>query len=78
MRVTISQQGKKILVTFKQDDTVDNYLIGKSDGFLLALDKFTKKRKMKIESLKKADLKFENTGMLTERVVRAIIAGLRF
>lgn len=78
MKIIVSQQGKKLLITFKQGSVVDNYSVDKSDEFLGCVDKFFKKRKMKIESLKKTSLEFENTGMLTERVVRAIIAGLQF
>lgn len=78
MKIIVSQQNKRIKITFEQGKVVDNYLIDKSDSFILALDKFMKKRKMKVESLKKADLKFENTGMLTERVIKSIMLGLQF
>lgn len=76
MKITVSQKDRKILVTFKSGKAVDNYAIDKADSFINALDKFLKKRKLNIAVLKKADLKFANVGMLTERIIRAIIAGL--
>jgi hypothetical protein len=78
MNILILGKDKKISAIFKCGKIVDKYAIDKADSFLLCIDRFIKKRKMKIESLKKADLKFENTGLLTERVVRSIIAGLNF
>ena len=78
MKIIVSQKNKKVLISFESGKLVDKYAIDKADSFLLCIDRFIKKRKMKIESLKKADLKFENTGLLTERVVRSIIAGLNF
>lgn len=54
------------------------YTISKAEDFLLAIDRFIKKRKIKVESLKKTGLRFENTGILTERIIRSIILGLKF
>lgn len=84
MKITVSQKdlpaqaGKKILITFEGGKSVDKFVIDKADKFLLVFDRFLKKRKMKIESLQKADLEFENTGVLTERIIKATIIGLRF
>ncbi len=78
MKIIVSQQNKKLLINFKSGKLVDNYAIDKADGFLNVLDRFIKKRKMKLVVLKKADLEFVNVGMLTERVIRAIMLGLRF
>lgn len=90
MRIVISQQGKKILINFKPPRPfltkegikgrwiVDSYTITKAEDFLAVIDRFVKKRKIKVESLKKASLEFENVGLLTERVIRAIMLGLCF
>jgi len=78
MEIIISNQDKKILVDFCQSKLVDKFVIDKSDSFLSVLDRFFKKRKMKIAVFQKADLKFVNVSILTERIIRAIIAGLRF
>lgn len=88
MKIIVSQQNKKLLVVFKSGEVVDKYAVDKADGFLLCIDKFVKKRKMEIvslreisrreKSLKKAGLEFVGTGILTERIVRAIMAGLSF
>jgi len=78
MNIIVSQQNKKILITFKSGNVVDNYAIDKADSFVNVLDRFVKKRKMKLAVLKKANLEFVNTGILTERVIRSIIIGLRF
>ena len=78
MKITVTQKYKKLLVSFKSGNVVDNYAIDKADEFLAAIDKFIKRRKMHIKVLKKTDLKFVNTGILTERVIRSIMLGLRF
>ena len=80
MKIIVSQnglpagrQGKKLLVKFP------NFNIGidKSEDFLACVDKFLKKRDNLKNTVAKADLEFIGTGMLTERIIRAIIAGLR-
>lgn len=77
MKIVISQQGKQIKITLKQGNIVDNYAVDKADEFLLALDRFLKKRRIRsIGHI--GHIKFENTGVLTERIIRAIIIGLRF
>lgn len=82
MKIAVSQKDKKILITFEQGSVVDNFLVDKSDGFLLALDKFLKKNNIRhigqIGRIGPIEVEFENTGILTERVIRAIIAGLLF
>ena len=78
MKITVFQQDKQIKITFQQGNVVDNYVIDKADDFLLTLDRFLKKSTMDITVLKKANLKFVNVSILTERIIRAIIAGLRF
>lgn len=90
MRITVSQQGKKLLIEFNYHPktlldkegkkgrlVVDKYIIDKSDGFLLTVDRFLKKNNIsRIGQIR--HIEFINTGLLTERVIRAIIRGLRF
>ncbi len=78
MKIIVSQQNKKLLIEFHHNEVVFKRSISKAEDFLLAIDRFIKKRKIKIESLKKAGLRFENTGLLTERIIRSIILGLKF
>ena len=93
MKITVFQQDKQIKIIFKQGtstwlsvnsersrriDTSTWLSIDKADDFLLTLDRFLKKSTMDITVLKKANLKFVNVSILTERIIRAIIAGLRF
>ena len=78
MNIIVSQQNKKILITFKSGNVVDNYAIDKADSFVNVLDRFVKKRKMKLAVLKKANLEFIGTGILTERIIGAIMKGLNF
>jgi len=90
MKIIVSQQNKKLLITFEPPQPlltkegkkgrliVDNYSIAKADGFLLVIDKFIKRRKIGLATLKKANLRFDNVGLLTERTIRAIMLGLGF
>lgn len=78
MKIIVSQQKKRIKITLQQGNIVDNYVIDKADEFLLCIDKFCKRYKIDIRVFKKASLEFINVSMLTGRVIRAIIAGLRF
>ena len=78
MKIKIIQKDKKLLVTFESGKLVDKFTIAKAEDFLGVVDRFIKKRKIDLVSLRKADLKFENTGILTERVTRAIMLGLCF
>lgn len=78
MRITVSQQDKKIVIKFYHGKIVDNYKVDKAEDFLLVVDKFFEKRDNQKSSIVKADLKFANVSVLTERIIRAIIAGLRF
>lgn len=78
MKIIVSQQDKKILIEFHHGKIVDNYSVDKADEFINILDRFIRKRKISFALLKKAVLEFVNTGVLTERVIRSIIIGLRF
>jgi len=78
MKIIVSQQGKKLNIEFCQGKIVDRYTIDKAEDFLDVLDKFIKKRKIDLVSLRKASLRFENFGLLTERVIRAIMLGIGF
>lgn len=76
MRIIVSQQKKQIKITFQQNKLTDVFVVSKSDEFLGCIDKLVRKNKMKLETLRNAHLEFQNTGLLTERIIRAIILGL--
>ncbi len=80
MKVIISQQGKKLEIIFENGKVVDKYTINKAEEFLVCVDKLLKKHHtVKISGFRDAKLKFEGeVGILTERVVRAIMLGLSF
>lgn len=79
MKIIVSQQNKKLLVTFQQGDAADNYSIDKAKEFLACVDKLLKKHHtVKISDFENTKLEFHNTGLLTERIIRAIILGLSF
>lgn len=78
MKIIVSQKDKRIKITFKQGDASDNHTVSKAEDFLAAVDKFSKRRRIELAIFKKADLRFVNVGLLTERVIRAIVNGLRF
>jgi len=90
MRIIVSQQGKKLSIIFsaqggsasggKDGKVVDKYTIDKAEEFLVCVDKLLKKHHtVKISDFRDAKLEFEGrVGMLTERVVRAIMLGLCF
>lgn len=86
MKIIVSQQnlpaqaGKKLLITFKSGKVVDNYAIDKADEFLVAIDKFISKRRISPINLigQIRHIEFHNTGILTERVIRSTMLGLRF
>ncbi len=74
MKIIVSQQNKKLLITFQQNKVVDNFTVAKSDEFLECVDKL----KLSAEDWENARLEFRNTGLLTERIIRVIILGLSF
>jgi len=78
MKIIVSQQDKKISVNFIHKDVVDKFVIDKAEDFLGVVDRFIRKSRIKLISFNKVRLGFYNTGLLTERVVRAIILGLSF
>ncbi|MBI2635250.1 MAG: hypothetical protein HYW79_01770 [Parcubacteria group bacterium] len=79
MKIIISQHGKKLLVSFKHNNAVDRYVIDKADDFLICVDKFlTRYYTGSIGDLKNVKLEFKDTGILTERIIRAIVKGLEF
>jgi len=78
MKIIVSQQDKKLLITFKSGKLVDKYRIDKADDFLVTVDKFLRKRRIKsIGRIGQISL-IGPMGLLTERIIRAIIVGLRF
>ncbi len=78
MKIIISQQGKKLSVTFRDEKLEESFVIDKAEEFLAAIDSFIKRRKIGLATLKKANLRFDNVGLLTERTIRAIMLGLGF
>ena len=78
MTITVSQQNKKINITFSDKKLEESFIVTKADEFLECIDKLIKKNKIKLETLRNARLVFENTGLLTERIARVIILGLSF
>jgi hypothetical protein len=74
----INQTKNKISIEIHHNKDIYSYTIDKADGFLLCIDKFLKKHKIRVESLEKAGLVFVGTGILTERIIRSIMAGLNF
>ena len=90
MTITVSQQNKKISIKFyhpkplldkegrKGRLIVESFVVDKSDEFLSCIDRMVIKNKMKLETLRNAQLEFQNTGLLTERIIRVIILGLSF
>jgi len=79
MKIVISQQDKKISVYFIHKDTVNKFIIDKAEESLVCVDKLLRKRHtVKISDFGDAELEFHSTGILTERVIKAIILGLRF
>ena len=78
MRITVFQQDKKILIEFNDKNLKEVFIVDKADEFLACIDKFVKKSKINLKSLKKANLVFDSVGLLTERTIRAIMLGLSF
>lgn len=79
MKIIVSQQGKKLTSEFYHSKIVYQHSLDKAEEFLLCIDKLTKKHHtVEISDFGNAKLEFRNTGLLTERIIRAIIAGLRF
>ena len=79
MEIIVSQQGEKIEIIFEGGKIVDKYTIDKAEEFLVCIDRLLRKQHtVKIGDFKSAELEFHNIGLLTERVIRAIMVGLRF
>ena len=79
MKIIVSQRDKKILITFEIGKVVDKCSIDRAEDFLTAVDKFLKKPIIGLEDFaKNARLEFVNVSLLTERIIRSIILGLRF
>ncbi|MFA4830774.1 MAG: hypothetical protein WC618_01180 [Patescibacteria group bacterium] len=79
MRIIVSQKEKKIEIIFENGKIIDKYTIAKAEEFLGCVDKFLKKYyTVKISDFRDVKLEFHNIGLLTERVVKAIMLGLKF
>ena len=79
MKILVNQTKNKINIEFQNGNAaVYKCAIAKAEGFLDVLDRFIKKRKIELVSLRRARLEFRNVGLLTERTIRAIMLGLGF
>ena len=87
MKIIISQQHKKLLIEFYSDAPTRSVGgrspdlsvgVDKADGFINALDRFSKKHKIKSIGQIGSIRRIGPMGVLTERIIRAIIAGLSF
>lgn len=79
MKITISQQNKRLSVVFKDGKVVGKYTIDKAEELLVCIDKLIRKHQtVKISSWRNVKLEFHDTGFLTERVAVAIMLGLSF
>ncbi len=78
MKIIVSQKEKKLEIIFEGGKVVDKYTIDKAEEFLGVVDRFIRKSRIKLRSFNKVRLEFHNTGLLTERIIRAIILGLCF
>lgn len=81
MKIIVAQQDKKLEIIFNDSRNwayVDKFVIDKADEFLVCVDKLTKKHHTAKISWKDVKLEFRSTGLLTERIIRAIVLGLSF
>ena len=85
MKIIVSQQdlpagrhGKKLLISFISGKTVDKYKVDKADDFLAVLDRFFRKRKIRTIGRIGSVRLIGPIGVLTERIIRSIMFGLRF
>lgn len=78
MKIIVSQQDKKLTAEFYHDKVIYKCAFAKAEDFLACIDKFLKKRHNSKTSWKSVELEFHNSGILTERVIRAIMLGLCF
>lgn len=78
MKFLIEQKGRTIFAEFCHRGIVDKYKLDKADDFLLALDKFSRRRKISSTLFKGARFEFNQTSILTERIIKAILQALVF
>ena len=85
MKITIEQQNKKLVIEFYSDAPLrggrsPDFSVGidKAEDFLVAIDTFLKRSNNELTIIKNAELEFDGTGLLTERIVRSIMLGLNF
>lgn len=76
LKISIFQKDKKINTEFKLNGVVDKFVLDKADDFLMAIDKFRKKRKIDSTLFKDARLEIKQASLLTERIIRAILQGI--
>lgn len=77
MKIIINQFKNKIHFKFYSGNIiVYKCAIDKAEEFLICIDKLIKKHHtVKISSFRNVKLEFHDTGLLTERVIRAIVGG---
>ena len=78
MKIIVSQKEKKLEIIFKDKNLKKSFVVGKSDEFLECVDELPPRFSGAGKVWKNARLEFENTGLLTERIIRVIILGLSF
>ncbi len=78
MRITVSQQNKKINITFKDKNLEKNFVVAKSDEILDCIDRLPPRFGGAGKVWKNTRLEFNGVGLLTERIIRVIILGLSF
>ena len=80
MKIIVSQQDNKLSIEFQAGKLIDKYVVDKAEDFLVCVDKLIRKRRISPIGLigQTGYVEFHNTGVLTERVARAIIGGLSF
>ncbi len=78
MNIVVSQQNKKINITFSDKKLEKNFVVDKSDEFLECVDHVRNHARAIDKLFRNVKLEFENTGLLTERIIRVIILGLSF
>jgi hypothetical protein len=79
MTITVSQQqGKKINITFRDEELEKSFVVDKSDEFLECVNALPSPLRQGGAVWRNAQLSFADTGLLTERIIRVIILGLSF
>ncbi len=76
MQIIVNQTEGKVIVEFRCRGLVDKYVLDRADYLLLAIDKFTKKRKIDLTLFRGARLEIKQASLLTERIIRSILQAI--